>query len=546
MIRVMLVDDEPFIRVAIKTLFNWEKNGFKITSEANNGEAAIIKIKYDQPDLIITDIKMPITDGMNLIKYVKIHYPNIKCVVLSNYGEFELTRSAFVEGAVDYLLKNDLNNDSFLSLTRRLRKEFFDQHIASDIPIKQSGPPPEKIIENKLSAIKSLINGTENIDQCVSVLDDKMSFVLCNLYIDLSHIPTNSSDFSDIKINLIKNTILKIISEISEFKSYYYSETSEKYVLLIYNNEKESSIFLEKVNIFLKSLCFSIHKYLNTLAAIGVSEIKTNIKDLPAAYNQALQLARNLFYNVESAIYFYQSNEKSSNKVSEYIRSHIDIFSCYIGNKDWNNIDNFFSDLCSLIKTEKTAPKKARKYIMNLIFLLQGEIVHQRINGLDNLPDNSALFDKIQKSQKMSDLEIYIQRYLIQLKKNSCDWEKKLFNYSNIVNNAIQYLHLHFQDPDVNLNSVADAISVNESYLSRSFFKETKVHFNSYLTDLRLNYSKNLLVATTDTISAIAKKCGYNNGKYYYHLFKKAEGTTPSTYRNDTHNYQNNHPETTQ
>ncbi|MGI6116520.1 response regulator, partial [Luoshenia tenuis] len=80
MIKLMIVDDEPLIRMAIKNLFDWEENGFEITGEASNGETALALIEKDPPDIIMTDIKMPRMDGIELISHVREKFPQIVVV----------------------------------------------------------------------------------------------------------------------------------------------------------------------------------------------------------------------------------------------------------------------------------------------------------------------------------------------------------------------------------------------------------------------------------------------------------------------------------
>lgn len=531
MIRVMLVDDEPFIRVAIKTLFNWEEHGFQIVSEANNGEAAILKLKYNQPDLIITDIKMPITDGIELIKYVKAHYPQTKCVALSNYDDFELTRSAFVEGAVDYLLKNDLNSDNFSALVCRLKKNFFGNTAAVPADTAETKSTHFSQIDSKISAIQSLIHGGGQAEKSVSILDEKLPYVMCKISLDLEYVPS-SADKGGMNVKLIKSTVLKIISEISEFRNYYYSDSLEQYIIMVYNTEQSSALFFEKLDSFLQSLCTNIQMYLNAVASIGVSEIRTSVAELPAAYEQASLLAQNLFYDSKSTIYFSHKTPKPSQDISRLVSEYLKKLPKFVNGNNWDYITELLIHLCNIIKAEKYPPQKVKRLITNLIFLLEEEIMHQQVNNGDPLPENEALFEQISQAHKMAEIDDCIQHFLTQFKEKGDYWETISGNYSIIVSQTIEYLHNNFQNPNVNLSTVAKSISVNQSYLSRLFFKETAKHFNAYLTDLRLSASKNMLLRTKESISTIAEECGYNNSKYYINLFKRTEGMTPNTYRN--------------
>jgi two-component system response regulator YesN len=524
-------------------LFNWEGNGFKIVAEANNGEAAILKLKNDQPDLIITDIKMPIKNGIELIQYVKHHYPSIKCVALSNYNDFELTRPAFIEGAVDYLLKSDLNNENFTALAQRLKIIFFPQ--GDDI--KESNTSdisfPNYSLD-KAHLIQDLIQrGSLSAGQ-TDFLDEGMPYVICTVVPQFNYHKSQVSEVKDFNFSITKNTILKIISEILELKSYYYCENINKFILLIYNDEKEESVFIEKLDVFLHSLCSNIQIYLNVPTTIGVSELEKDVSKLVLMYSLADALAKNSFYDETASIYYHSKTPVYSDHFRHFVNENLKQIPKYINEKNWSYIISLFQSLCKLAENHKYPPQKFKRLVINLMFLMQGEMVLHYFNDKDLFQENeqdNELIDQILQSNKMSQVEDYISQYIARFKERSNYMEIYFNHYSTIINQTLQYLHQNFQIPSTNLTTVAKAISVNQSYLSRLFFKEINTHFNAYLTDLRLRASKNLLVTTNDSIHTISEYCGYSNPKYYINLFKKVEGITPNSYRNQTREYYADH-----
>ena len=527
MIRIMLVDDEPFIRVAIKSIFNWEEHGFQIVSESSNGESAILKLKDDLPDVIITDIKMPIADGISLIKHTKSYYPQVKCVALSNYDDFDLTRAAFLEGAVDYILKSDLNEKTFTAFCMRMHQNFFANE--NGIYFEQTNELSKSNSEanQKSAALLQMIQHTSINEEQLSLLDCDLPYIICVIILDADQ-TTERVGLANEK--LIKTTIAKIILEISDFHIVTCCDILNQFVLMIYNNEKTSNLFMEKLSTFLDSLYSNINVYLNTQVSIGVGGINIIPVNLPEAYNQALLQTQNIFYDTNPSIYYYKEQKTNINEINLLIENKLCSAPLFSGQNDLQKIEEFFTLLCNLIKNKHYPPQSVKQLIVNLLFLLQSESIRYRIS-VKTFPDNETLYENILHSHTMTELEYCLRLFLQQIN-DKVNNKQSSNSYSDIVEHAIEYLNKNFSNPNVSLNTTAQAISVNQSYLSRIFHKEMGVVFNSYVTTLRLQMAKRLLLNTKDSVDVVAENSGYNNSKYFINLFKKTEGITPSAYRN--------------
>ena len=117
--KILIVDDEYIIRQGIKHLLDWEKHGFQVVGEADNGKQALEMIEKDPPDIVLTDIVMPVMDGIELTKMLNIKNSGIQVIVLSGYSDFEYVKSTFQSGAVDYILKPTLNPKELLSVLQK-------------------------------------------------------------------------------------------------------------------------------------------------------------------------------------------------------------------------------------------------------------------------------------------------------------------------------------------------------------------------------------------------------------------------------------------
>ena len=126
MIKVFLVEDEAIIRRGIKKNVEWEKNGFEFVGEAGDGEYAYPQILKTEPDILITDIKMPFMDGLELSHLVKKILPNTKIIILSGYNEFEYAKEAITIGISEYLLK-PVTAASLTAVLRKVKEEIREE-----------------------------------------------------------------------------------------------------------------------------------------------------------------------------------------------------------------------------------------------------------------------------------------------------------------------------------------------------------------------------------------------------------------------------------
>ncbi|NLJ75605.1 MAG: response regulator, partial [Firmicutes bacterium] len=127
MLKVLIVDDEAIVRIGLKSMIDWEEHGFELIGEANDGRRALELYKEHKPDIVITDLKMPVLDGLGLIQQIKeLPFP-CRIIVLSSYDDFALVRQAMKLGAADYLLKLEMEPAELLKILAGFRHEILQE-----------------------------------------------------------------------------------------------------------------------------------------------------------------------------------------------------------------------------------------------------------------------------------------------------------------------------------------------------------------------------------------------------------------------------------
>ena len=125
MYKLMIVDDEQSIRRGIANGIPWNEWGFEVTAQASNGVEALEMIKQSKPDVVLSDIRMPEMDGVELMKRLNSEYPEIKIIILSGYSDFEYLNTAIKNNITEYLLK-PTDIDEFEETFKRLKKKIDD------------------------------------------------------------------------------------------------------------------------------------------------------------------------------------------------------------------------------------------------------------------------------------------------------------------------------------------------------------------------------------------------------------------------------------
>jgi two-component system response regulator YesN len=262
--KILIVDDEYLLRQGIKHLVDWEKEGFTIVGEASNGKEALSLIETLKPHIILSDIVMPVMDGLELVKVVKEKYPQIQIVILSGYSDFNYVKGTFKLGVNDYILKPKLNPDEILTLLK---------NIALNIPnltISTKGFEPN--VSNELN---KLISGfAYNLTSVeVSEAFPCDSFLL--LGTDIKKLCDKDSE----KASRLKHLLLKRIKLTLNNFTYYELDTTKDFFVLIVNfNSKDYDQIIKSLNNMLADL---IHEYPDMYFAVGsIFTSLANLKDI--------------------------------------------------------------------------------------------------------------------------------------------------------------------------------------------------------------------------------------------------------------------------
>ncbi|MFC0272679.1 response regulator [Metabacillus herbersteinensis] len=496
MYNVFIVDDEPLIIEGMKALLPWEDYGLKVVGEASNGSEALEKLGDCHVDILLTDIMMPIMDGLELISKTKKWYPDIKYIVLSGYQEFEYVKKGMILGIENYLLKPVNEQELLSTLMNSIEK--LD---------KSSNNEKAYTILRDNTIWRGLIQDIDVKEWRERIELYNMDFSGQNLSVVLIQL---SDKIRSQNISFIRDRIEELIESVCII-----NPDGELILLVPSTSEDEIKQKLENLNLLLASNnCGRYH--------ISIGSFVCSIKEICKSYQHAKELSNfrlvlkeSGFITEELTTKYTQTNLSTSYKWDDLKRFIV----ASEKEKAFLWIKGAFDEINSSGK--KVAPTVIRGFAIEIVTTMQKEVESHTINQTVGIVKQILEAYSINRLiEILTDFASNIIRKL----------DQKPEHRSPIIQSVVQYIQEHF-DEELSLKTLSFKFHINSIYLGQLFHKETGLVFSEYMNHLRLEKAKKLLRETHLKAGIIGKQVGYSDSAYFYKQFKKVVGITPSAWR---------------
>ncbi|MFD0828287.1 response regulator transcription factor [Neobacillus sp. M.A.Huq-85] len=496
MYKVLLVDDEPLIRERLKHCIEWSSFNCSIIGEAENGEKALNFIQNNSVDLAIIDINMPLMDGLELARILHNEQKNLFITFLTGYEKFEYAKRAVQLEVFDYLLK-PVRAEDLTEMLQKFKNKKETENLATTV-IKQG--------ELKSYIFYHLLNGpiTAMISQAYHDLFPLLKGKSC-CFLLLS---------PDEPIEVIEQL------KLTKFVVNYLSPSS------VYPFELNDKIFLpfllenvnpNKLTLLLKELS----TYFNTSFSIGFSPETNNLKLFGEIFQKAKFALHNRLTQGPGKVHFYAIPSASSENI---IMEKINKLSIFVKSGNEELSKNELENILHLCKENQIPSIKFFSFIKELISSIS--------KGIDDFELKKDYFIELNHFEKFTEqfrsieeIKNYLMNLLIEAISIS---QQSLSELKSISVKAINLMEESFRDCEIGLSSIADHLHVNPSYLSRIFKKETGTTIIEYLTKIRMENARQLLLNGCKNIQFVAEMTGYNDPHYFSRCFKKYYQVPPS------------------
>lgn len=529
--KIMLVDDEEEVRTSIIKKINWEENGFLVVGDAENGTDALEKIESLEPNVVITDIRMPYMDGLKLTESLHQKFPSIKVIIFSGFDDFSYAREAIRLGVTEYILK-PVNVLELTEILKRVRLKL-DEEIESarDIDLlrenyKASIPIFREQFLNKLIMKPSSLQNEEIskfLKEYSMDIDEANKWVSCVVDIELEN--------SNIRGELLKERELiplyvkNFIEE--RLTSYYRNVVFEslqdlRLTIIVAIDSDNSQTRLTDV---LRDVSKNARRVLGVGITIGIGRSSKSLADISSSYKSAIDaIGYKKIVGTEDVVYIHDVEPVSTGvlKFEESEENDL-VYAIKFGTRE--RILEVVDNLAIKLDKVKVHSRQYQAYMLSILSCIVNLMQQQEISliGID---------EHIESVSRITESE-YFKKWLFNLcislnmdMKTNRDKTSK-----QIIKKAKEFIQSNYQNPELSLEVICRHLHLSPAYFSTLFKKETGKTYIAYLTDIRLNHAVELLNTTEDKTYMIAEKVGYLEQNYFSYVFKKKFGVSPTRYR---------------
>lgn len=533
MFKVVIIDDEALVRIGIKSIINWEEQDCELIGEAANGQLGYDLIKNKKPDIVITDIKMPVMDGLQMIEQLVNEGIKSKFVILSGYDEFELVRRAMKYGVDEYLIKLELEPEVLINILSRIKEK-----IMSDYKRKNEEYKLEKHMrDNKYFMREDLfkriigktIDDSEIKDelkyQNIKLTEKNISFIIIQIKDAGKFEKYNETD-----LNLLEFSILNILDEIVNdfFTAYSFKLSIKEYAIIFSSEDISEEEFRKKVDNMTERLITMLKQYFNIHVIIGVSDKNNGFSNIDNAYMQCIKALKQSFYNgSKNVIYFNNLNLDNNIDKNANVYEISDDLLKYIELSDIEAIEITFQNIIDILKEEKLSRKTAYDVCGKIAYLITTSVENNEENLEQIFGDGGSIFEKISKLASIEEIILWLEN----IKKGLCSLllSRDKAQNNKIITKAKKVVRENV-DKTISLHDIAGILNISPGYFSTIFKQYTGISFIDYVTEVRIDEAKKLLKESNYKIYQIAQMTGYENAYYFSKVFKKVTGITPKEF----------------
>ena len=542
MLKIFLAEDEVVVRETIKRMIPWEELGFELVGEAADGEMALPLLIRQQPDLLITDIKMPFMDGLTLARLAKKEIPGLKVVILSGYDDFNYAKQAIGIGVEDYLLK-PITKNALIERLSEIRSRYEHEKTQKEYYEKFQREMQAYEKNSSRDFFEALVGGSMDMMEVYKRAEKLGLDIVAEAYNVLIFTMNCDEDFS---------------GQRDEFSSW----EAESLELLENFFAGHSSAMLFRSNIFsygvllkgqretieenTRACVDEIRKILSRqdgrrewFLAVGqsverLSQIQKSYHTASRAFSQRYLYDENILYYDEMETMEHPGGQAETEDNAYLQKVDVNalnpaILQKFLSNGLQEETENFVKDYFYAIGQEPMESLVFRNYvILNVRFS-----VISFIKGLGcdtNEMESADTEEVLAEGGKNMESAIAYAKKMISQAIEIRDQNSGNKNRS-ILKTAVDFIDSHYMDEEISLNTVANVANVSSNHFSALFSQNMGQTFIEYLTTLRMNKAKELLRCTGMRSSEIAGEIGYKDAHYFSYLFKKTQGMTPSDYR---------------
>ncbi|WP_097014884.1 response regulator transcription factor [Anaerocolumna aminovalerica] len=476
--RLLIVEDEKLIRQGINVMVKRSDVNIEEILECKNGEEAYKILNDVKVDVMITDVRMPKMDGIELVKKIQNLEDKPQIIVVSGYDEFNYAVEALRQGVREYILK-PIEREKINAILVKINEELEDKKAKSSV-IKQ--------IENQ--QLKYLILNQKITEEEIHAIEKQFS----TLFFKERYLVCQCNSSMDLNIHNEKVIVLK---------------DADDYFVIIADEEELSSLLKNELKNY----------------SVGISKVHEGIRELREGYLESIHARKEAFVKCVPVCYYQDKDYKYETVPDNFADHFVQLFGTA-------KIDGSLSKLSRIqynAKNNKISPEKLLEVTEQILIRLIE--TYQRIIEFDMME-----FNKLKDPLHYKDSDEYFSLFFQWIRRMQQVIIDEFNDYRNKekINTAVRYIHENYSK-NLNMAVVSNYISMNYSLFSLNFKEYTGMNFVNYLKKIRIDEAKKLLQDTEEKVLDISQAVGYDNEKSFMKVFKSVCGVSPTEYRKNIH-----------
>lgn len=501
--KVMLVEDEAFILEGLVNILNWEAIGMEIVHTAANGREALWLWEKEKVDIIVTDINMPVMDGLDFLKKLRETESRARCIILTGYDEFDYAKRAIVLDVEDYILK-PIDEEQLEAVLR-----------SSDERLTELDRKQAANMDDKTGWIRFLKGSMpeEEMKEYISVLPE----IAAETKVFAAIMRLNLESLKGLKIS---DVLLEFQRE-EEIRVIYLSEGI--FLLLIYKAEGD-----EACKTRLTGIQNRLESEKGILSFISIGTEFMDYSMLPFSYKEADYLQKYRIIEgygscvTKEQIDSYESGESISDNSfdSTMLRK-------LILKKDKEEAVNYIEELFIQNIKKDSSVDNLYKMCIQIAMLLQEVKSEYKLQERKNMQNLTKTIEQIYQAEDLFAIKTVFIGEIAEIINYLHEEDS---GYTPVIKQILSEVQKHYEE-DMNLKTLAYKYNMNASYLGQIFQKEVGCTFAQHLSNTKNQIAKDLILNTNMRINDIAAKVGYADTSYFYRKFKQCYGVSPASLR---------------
>jgi len=519
--KLFIVEDEDIIRKGLVNNVQWDAWGFQVCGEAVNGKKALEYIEKHDVDVVLTDVRMPVMDGLELSRHIKRLKPEVKIVILTGFSEFEYARQSLENGVFQYILK-PLKRDKLAEVFQQLNEVLENARHTKDL-IQQAEESRSLLQEKQLN---HWIHGRSGLPTMSETPVPAAESYVC-VVLDIDNLDSRDLEF------------------INRFKPFGYSEMKKLAMESFEQEGCKDSIFSgfddqgRLVLLLLSPGSIDVSARITTILetcsrawegasfSAGIGGVDKVAVSVSTAYEQASSALSYRFYSGPGSLLRhdeipllraitqqeFQKVKQAEKRLSTYIS---------LGEGDLDAICNEM--VAEIVQQGAADYGSVRTVLSQTLYSVLGYMAEQGHDVDLQLIDEHSLNELTDLTHIIGYLKRRVNEIKAEIERSDQTAGR------NLVMRAKKYVAEHYRS-DLTLTALANHLFVNASYFSWLFKQETGVTFTTYLTHVRMDMAKSLLKKDEQKVYEVAQFVGYNDYRHFCKMFKKVVGTTPKDFK---------------